>query len=82
MGQFSKRSLPAVQVLPTSERYKPIPACEYFENQRDVAVDSRGGRFRVYVSGFKEGAKPPSILFVLLHGGGMAALTWAQMAKV
>ena len=37
----------------------------------------------VYVLGLDEGsAQPPGVVFVLLHGEGMAALTWALMAKV
>jgi len=71
-----------IQVVPNSERYDPVLSSEYFEDQQDIAVDSRGGFFRIYVSGLEKGAKPPSIVFVLLHGGGMSALTWAQMAKV
>jgi hypothetical protein len=45
---------------------------KYFESTEEIAIPSTANVFRVYKSGPTEGT-----LFVLLHGAGHSALSWA-----
>jgi len=69
--------------MPSSEAYSPLPFSDFFDESLDFDVDSgdgEAGSFRVYSSGLGRGRAPQTV-FVLLHGAGMAALSWACAAK-
>jgi protein phosphatase methylesterase 1 len=46
---------------------------KYFDERFDVEVKSCAATFRVYRAGDKDNGP----IFILLHGGGHSALTWA-----
>lgn len=57
--------------------YSPLSWSSYFDRETDLDVPDRG-RFRVYSSGTVTRGQP---LFVLHHGGGHSALSWALCAR-
>uniref|UniRef100_A0A182P8M0 Protein phosphatase methylesterase 1 n=1 Tax=Anopheles epiroticus TaxID=199890 RepID=A0A182P8M0_9DIPT len=53
--------------------YNPLMWDEFFAEKKDV--ETKQGKFRVYLSAPTEPGAP---LLVLLHGGGFSALSWAH----
>lgn len=68
---------PATSSTPTGKKkrdFSPVSWDQYFESANTISV-SEGNIFRVY----RTGTSGP--LLVLLHGGGMSALSWSLMTK-
>lgn len=62
--------------------FSPLHWTDYFEESRDLDVKESNGKFRVYLSGFKNNsANPNAPVLVLLHGGGYSSLTWSLFVK-
>uniref|UniRef100_A0A182TG35 Protein phosphatase methylesterase 1 n=1 Tax=Anopheles melas TaxID=34690 RepID=A0A182TG35_9DIPT len=56
--------------------YNPLMWDEFFAEKKDV--ETKQGKFRVYLSAPTEAGAP---LLVLLHGGGFSALSWAHFSS-
>uniref|UniRef100_A0A182XLB2 Protein phosphatase methylesterase 1 n=1 Tax=Anopheles quadriannulatus TaxID=34691 RepID=A0A182XLB2_ANOQN len=56
--------------------YNPLMWDEFFAEKKDV--ETKQGKFRVYLSAPSEAGAP---LLVLLHGGGFSALSWAHFSS-
>ncbi|KFB45558.1 AGAP008336-PA-like protein [Anopheles sinensis] len=56
--------------------YNPLMWDEFFTEKKDV--ETKQGKFRVYLTGPSEPGAP---LLVLLHGGGFSALSWAHFSS-
>lgn len=62
--------------------FTPLSWQTCFDDATDVSLPSRNGVWRVYSAGFElDDDELPSLVVVLLHGGGHAALSWGLVAS-
>lgn len=75
---------PAVLTLPKAgeevSRYLPVDPLDYFDEVEMLQMEA-GEEFRVYraIADAEDGREP--VMFVLLHGAGCSARSWALVAK-